>query len=83
VTDVRADTVIVLSPDTRYGKPVLVPETRSIRSVVPIFANRSSESRVTVDDAGSTTTLVQRLELIVAVWLLAEALTIVSTGYAL
>ena len=80
VTDVRADTVIAVLPVGRYGNDVVVPEIRSILSVVPTFANRSSESRVTVDDAGSTTTLVHRLELIVAVWLLAEALTIVRTG---
>ena len=77
-----ADTVITVAPAGRYGILVVPVVTRSIRSVVPIFTVRLSESIVMVEDPGSVKTLVHELVLIVAVLLAVEAFTKTKVGYA-
>jgi len=82
VTDAIADTVITVAPARRYGILVVPVVMRSIRRVVPTFAVRLEASRVTVVDAGSVSTVVQELVLIVAVLLAVAAFTKINVGYA-
>ena len=82
VTDAIADTVITVAPARRYGILVVPVVMRSIRRAVATFAVRLEESRVTVEDAGSVSTVVQELVLIVAVRLAVAAFTKISDGYA-
>jgi hypothetical protein len=82
VVDVRAATVIALSPLARYGRMVVAASRRSIRSVEPTLTVRSLLSMVTVVLAGMTSEVVHRPLESVAVWELLCVLVIVIVGYA-
>jgi hypothetical protein len=82
VTDVIAETVITVAPAKRYGILVVPVVMRSILRVVPTLAVLFKASRVTVVDAGSVSTVVQELVLIVAVRLAVAAFTKINAGYA-
>lgn len=78
-----ADIVIVFVPGERYGNAVVAAPIRSILRVDPTLTVRSSESMVTVVDAGRVTTLVQDVVLIVAVRAVVAELINTIVGYDL